>query len=407
MSDTVRPYDLRAGTFADRYEVLSAPDVHKDVVDLIPQGPDRLALDIGAGSGRDAAWLSSLGLEVIAVEPAAGMRAEGRRRHPESTVRWIDDRLPDLTATQRLGIAFDLILLSAVWMHVPPPSRDRAFRKIATLLKPGGLLVISLRERPSDPDRGMWPAPIGEIEALARAHGLTVLRAVCTPDQLGRGDVRWTEVCLRLPDDGAQALPLLRGIILNDGKSSTYKLALLRAIARVADASPGLAVPVGGEEDAVDIPLGAVALGWLRMYLPLIAAGLPQMPRNRGVEGLGFAREGLRQLMAEGVTGFELRIGASFRGARADALRRALADAGRTIAQMPARYTRYPGSGRPVFEVAPAPAPGEREDLTLDGPTLAAFGALRVPGSVWRTLQRLCAWVEPVLVAEWARLVRT
>jgi hypothetical protein len=31
---------------------------------------------------------------------------------------------------------------------------------------------------------------------------------------------------VRLPDDGSGALPLLRHIILNDDKSSTYKLAL-------------------------------------------------------------------------------------------------------------------------------------------------------------------------------------
>jgi hypothetical protein len=45
----------------------------------------------------------------------------------------------------------------------------------------------------------------------------------------------------QLPDDGTGALPLLRGIILNDDKSSTYKLALLRAILRVADGTPSLA----------------------------------------------------------------------------------------------------------------------------------------------------------------------
>jgi hypothetical protein len=35
-----------------------------------------------------------------------------------------------------------------------------------------------------------------------------------------------------------------------------------------------------------------------------------------------------------------------------------------------------------------------------------AYGTLTVPSHVWRTLQRLGAWIEPVLIAEWARLVR-
>ena len=53
-----------------------------------------------------------------------------------------------------------------------------------------------------------------------------MVRRLEQPDRLGRPDVAWTAWCLRLPDDGAGALPLLRGMILNDDKSSTYKLGL-------------------------------------------------------------------------------------------------------------------------------------------------------------------------------------
>ena len=86
---------------------------------------------------------------------------------------------------------------------------------------------------------------------------------------------------LRLPDDGTGALPLLRHLILSDAKSSTYKLALLRAIARIADGTPGVAREAG--DDHVAIPLGLVALTWLRLFKPLIDAGLPQSPANRGL----------------------------------------------------------------------------------------------------------------------------
>jgi SAM-dependent methyltransferase len=356
MSDTVGPYDAKAGILAASYETVRADAVHAALLQFIPHGPDLIALDVGAGSGRDAAWLVSLGYDVVAVEPADGMRVEAQRRHSEPRIRWLDDRLPDLNGVNRLGLAFDLIIVNAVWMHVPPPGRARAFRKLATLLKPGGTMLMSLSDGPGDPDRPMWATPPGEVEAFARAHGLAVLRSVNTPDQLGRPDVHWTSMCLRLPDDGVGALPLLRGVILNDEKSSTYKLALLRAIARVADATPALTV-ANLEEDTVDLPLGIVALNWVRMYLPLVAAGLPQMPGNSGPDGLSFAKAGFRQLLALNITGQDLRIGSRFTGERAVAVARALAEARRTIADMPANYIRYPNSDAKVFGAAVAEPP--------------------------------------------------
>lgn len=399
-------YSAKAQNLAEAYELLDAQPFRQTYADLMPAGgPDRLALDVGAGSGRDAAWLASMGFEVVAAEPAAGLRDEGKRLRPTSPVRWIDDRLPALQSCHQLGLAFDVILLSAVWQHVAPGDRRRAFRKLTALLKPKGLLVIVLRFGPSPPDRPMHEVSVGEIEALAREHGLAVTRTTAPmADSAGRPEVYWITMCLTLPDDGAGALPLLRGIILNDAKATTYKLGLLRSIARLADLAPALARPGDGDDDVV-LPLGAVALNWLRMYLPLIAASLPQSPTNAGPDGLGFVGDAFRGLLSSGIAATDLRIGASFHGDRAVMVAKALADAARTIARMPANFTTYPGSEARVFEARTANVP-KRNMIVLDGETLALFGSIAVPGHVWRAMQRLGAWIEPVLVAEWSRLTR-
>lgn len=216
--DTVRAYDLRAEHFAASYESLRAEAVHASVKEFFADGADRTALDIGAGSGRDAAWLASKGYQVVAVEPSNAMRREAERRHPSDRIYWLDDRLPSLTRVHERAITYDLILLSAVWMHVPVKDRERAFRKIVTLLKPGGVLLMSLRNGPSEADRPMWPAPLGEIEVLARVHGLSILKSIQTSDQMERLEVTWSSIAMRLPDDGSGALPVLRGIILKDDK---------------------------------------------------------------------------------------------------------------------------------------------------------------------------------------------
>ena len=116
------------------------------------------------------------------------------------------------------------------------------------------------------PNRGGCSTTVSsaEIERLARAHGAFVEVDEESPDHLGRADVTWTRVLVRLPDDAAGALPLLRHIILNNSKSATYKLALLRVLSRIADGAAGLARYI--DDGAVAVPLGLVALYWVRLF---------------------------------------------------------------------------------------------------------------------------------------------
>jgi protein-L-isoaspartate O-methyltransferase len=64
-ASTIDWYNTNAPTLVVTYERLPAEQVHAWLIDLLP-GPGARALDVGAGSGRDAAWLASRGLEVTA-----------------------------------------------------------------------------------------------------------------------------------------------------------------------------------------------------------------------------------------------------------------------------------------------------------------------------------------------------
>ena len=239
MGDTIRWYTEHAPELSRLYEGVDAEKLHGWLIPALPEAP-ALALDVGCGTGRDAAWLAAMRHEIVAVDPSHGMLAEAQRLHTSPAIRWIVDSLPGLDKVFRLGLAFDLILVSAVWMHVAPTDRTRAFRKLVALLKPGGCIAMTLRHGPSEPGRTFHDVSAAEIEQLARAHGAFIEIAEPSADQLGRPDVAWTRILVRLPDDGTGALPLLRHIILNDAKSATYKIALLRVLSRIADgaASP-------------------------------------------------------------------------------------------------------------------------------------------------------------------------
>lgn len=401
MADPVAWYDANAETAVAQYEGLPSDTVHGWLCDLLPKG-SATVLDIGAGSGRDAAWLSAKGYDVVAAEPSASMRAAGAAKHVLAPIRWIDDRLPALATVSKSGLFFDLILLSAVWMHLPPGDRPRAFRKIINLLKPGGLLAIALRDGPADQARGIHPVSLEEVERLARDHGAFVERHTEAKDHLGRPGIRWIQVAIRLPDDGTGALPLLRHVILNDDKSSTYKLALLRTLCRLADGAAGCARD--HDDEFVAVPFGMVALTWIRLFKPLLSANLPQNPSNIGLRRLGFVKDAYRQLAD--VSHLDLRVGVRFSGEPATALHQALKDAANNIAQMPAKYITYPNGG-PVFPVRKSGTAPPPSSITLDQAYLFHFGEMLVPRHLWRALRRFGAWVEPALVSEWSRLIKS
>lgn len=395
-------YDANAKAAGERYESVPSARVHVWLKDLLPAKPATI-LDVGAGGGRDAAWLAAEGYDVVAVEPSAAMRAFAQARHADRPIQWIPDSLPALDRTFKSGLSFDLILLSAVWMHVAPSDRQRAFRKLVTLLKPGGVLALSLRSGPAEPERGFHPVTVDEIRTLARNHGAFVEREGSSDDFQGRREVRWAQVAVRLPDDGTGALPLLRHVILNDDKSSTYKLGLLRALCRIAEGAGGFAWPA--DDDHVGIPMGLVALTWIRLYKPLLAEDLPQNPSNRGSGRLGFAKAAFRRL--EAVSHHDLRVGMQFTRDSGIALHQAIKDVVRTIVRMPARYMTYPNGTRPILPVHGAVTTLRAPSgVRLDEPYLASFGTMRVPAHLWVAIQRFSAWIEPAIVAEWKRVTR-
>ncbi|MFC7476157.1 methyltransferase [Dankookia sp. GCM10030260] len=394
--DTITPYHRGFEEFAEAYEAFGFAEIHAGALPFLPVRPG-LMLDVGAGSGRDADWFAARGWEVVAVEPAAALRQEAARLHPSPRIRWVDDRLPALAALHRLGLGFDLVWLSGVWMHIPPEDRARAMRKLATLLKPGGRLVLTLRHGPAPEGRPMWPVDANEVERLGLDHGLALRVATeRVEDRQGRRDVRWQTVILDLPDDGAGALPLLRGVILRQEKAATYKLALLRCIARIADGSPNIARDAG---DHVELPLGLVALYWIRMFKPLVERGLPQRPG----EAMGFVTPAFRALGP--LAPYDLRPGARFGGTLATALHRALADAARLIAIMPATHLTF-ADNAPVFPTTSRRPPRARDPLVVGTELLWSYGTTAVPLPVWQALRRMAAWIEPMLVAEWVRLVQ-
>lgn len=170
-------------------------------MDLLPTGVNSRASDVGAGSGRDAAWLVSRGFEVWAFEPSEVMRREAQKRHAEVSITWLDDHLPELEHTRMAaseqGVLFNIILMSAVWMHLAPQVRATAFKNLMGLLTAGGILAVTLRCGPAPAEREMYEVTEEEICQLSAEYGATVLRCLSASDQSGRPEVSWIQMALQ------------------------------------------------------------------------------------------------------------------------------------------------------------------------------------------------------------------
>jgi SAM-dependent methyltransferase len=191
-------YAAEADKLAVSYESLAFEDVHRDILHLIPEPPGRV-LDIGAGTGRDAAALARRGFAVTAAEPTAELRRHGESLHADLPIRWLDDSLPDLPLLTASGERFRLILLTAVWMHLDAVERDRAMRTVAPLVAQNGRMAMMLRHGPVPPGRRMFEVVAGEVVAQANACGLRLLHHAKRGDMFGRGNVTWDVLMLERP----------------------------------------------------------------------------------------------------------------------------------------------------------------------------------------------------------------
>ena len=189
-------YAKHACALFRRDEALPFEKKHQVVFHLLPTEPSTV-LDIGSGTGADAAWFASRGHDVVAVKPTDELRLPGMALHSARTIEWVNDSLPDLAIVRRRGRRFKLVMMTAVWMHLDHKERQVAMPNVASLLAPNGILMMSLRHGPVPDGRRMFEVSAEETTLLAQSCGLQQVlntRAQSVQPANRHAGVTWTHL---------------------------------------------------------------------------------------------------------------------------------------------------------------------------------------------------------------------
>ncbi len=400
-TQTLAYYETQAGAAGDRYRTVAG-----GVSDWFAESFAGYAkiLDVGCGAGRDLCRLLEQGHDATGADASRAMlevAIETCRRNgfvPEG--RLIEDGLPDLASFA--DGRFDGVVCSAVLMHLPEERLFDSVYGLRRVLRPGGRLLLSIPEQRPDIDpvtrrdsagRYFADLPPAKLKLLLERVGFRLLWERVTDDSLGRPGHSWaTFLFERLAEDAERPLDQVESILNRDKKDATYKLALFRALADIAQSQYNIAEFV--LPGRVGIPLHALAERWLIYYWPFVASDtfIPQKygekPGSSKPVAIRSPLEALIRAYGEGGGLPAFRV-ALKNGKLPEPVRQAYQDAirkiGSTIWNMPVRYA------------------GGGDDFSVFGYDRATRH-VTMPESLWRELTLTGSWILDATVLRWAEL---
>jgi len=106
---------------------------------LFHEGTGRI-LDLGCGPGVNSGYMHSKNFDVLGIDVSKKMIAQASRNYPN-----LEFRLVDMTELSFPPDSFEGILASYSIIHLPKEKIPSLFAKLATMLKGGGFLYVSVQ----------------------------------------------------------------------------------------------------------------------------------------------------------------------------------------------------------------------------------------------------------------------
>lgn len=196
-------FNDRAEELARQYNALDRAKVHADLLAALPQGQALRVLDIGAGSGADAAMFADLGHAVTAAEPAETLAGLGKEVFKNKNIKWNADVLPEMKEATQAREGFDVVTSVGVLQYVDQENRASSLSKMFSLAAKGGHIEIqyptpaSREHQYSISHNEIADAVKAFNQAAAPSDGISIVMDKTIPDFSGRKALDGSDLSFR------------------------------------------------------------------------------------------------------------------------------------------------------------------------------------------------------------------
>jgi len=135
---TQQTYDEFAAQIADRFWETELPRAWDAFCARLPQGA--MVADLGCGAGRDTGQFTGRGYWTVGIDYSFGMLRQAVQRAPAPYAQGDFRHLPFAKAS------LDAAWVNASLLHIPRAQAPGVLAEVWRVLKPGGVLYLSLKE---------------------------------------------------------------------------------------------------------------------------------------------------------------------------------------------------------------------------------------------------------------------
>jgi ubiquinone/menaquinone biosynthesis C-methylase UbiE len=137
LRETTQAYDRISTVYAGLHP--STDEMKRELEQFSELVSGGIVLDVGCGNGRDLQYLARKGYTALGIDLSAGLLRIARRNHSELA----------LMDMRRLGFSshsFEGLWVCASFLHIPKTQARPTLREFYRILKPGGVLYVSVKE---------------------------------------------------------------------------------------------------------------------------------------------------------------------------------------------------------------------------------------------------------------------